>query len=210
MRLFVGDNQVRVEYRHNELEVVEIYDMANQRVLLLVPKQKLYMQRALPPGEVINPMLAPRDNNPCAAIAQGQCEKLGSETLYGRSVSKWQVTVVAQGKTLRSLHWIDDQRLMSLRDAWPDGSVSELTLQDSAAREGRITERWERVTAHPDGKKEITKQWYDPELKIAVREERPGGFVREITHIRIAKQAAALFQVPAGYRLVENNAPQHE
>jgi len=137
--------------------MVEIYDMANPRVLLLVPKQELYMQRSLPPGQVVNPMLPPRDSNPCTVMPEGRCEKLDSEMLHGRPVSKWQVAVDQQGKTLRSLHWIDDERLMSLRDVWLDGSVSELTLQGTAKRDGRVAERWKRVTVHADGRSETTR-----------------------------------------------------
>lgn len=205
MQLYVGDNQVRVEYRYGATDMVKIYDMANQRLLVLVPQQKIYMQRGLPSGRSVNPMLPPRDSNPCSVIPEGQCEKLGSENLFGRPVSKWEVTVDQQGKALHSLHWIDEERLMSLRDVWPDGSVSELTLQGTERRDERVTERWQRVTEHLDGTKDVTTQWYDPELRISVREERPGGLVREITRIRIAKQPEKLFQAPPDYRRVEEN-----
>jgi hypothetical protein len=209
-QLFVGDNQVRLEYRRGELDMVEIYDMNNHHTLLLVPQQKVYMQRAFLPGQVVNPMLPPRDSNPCTVMPEGECKKLGSETLYGRPVSKWEVTVKRQGKMLRSLHWIDDDRLMSLRDVWPDGSVSELKLQDIEEFDGRTSERWQRTTVRPDGKNETTTQWYDPELRITVREELPGGFIREIRHIRVAKQPATLFQVPEDYLCVEDRAETQE
>jgi hypothetical protein len=205
-QLFVGDNQVRLDYRRGELDMVEIYDMKNQRVLLLVPQQKVYMQRGFPPGQAVNPMLPPKDSNPCAALAEGQCKKLGTEMRYGRPVSKWEVMIDQQGETLRSLHWIDDERMMSLRDVWPDGSVSELVLQGTEKVDGRPTERWQRTTTHKDGKKDVQTQSYDPELQIVVREELPGGFIREIKQIRVARQPAELFQIPAGYRLAEDDA----
>ncbi len=205
-QLNVGDNQVRLEYKRDKQELVEIYDMKNHRVLLLMPQQKQYRQRVLPAGPAANPMVPSRDSNPCSAMPEGECKKLGSESLYGRSVSKWEVTLKREDETLHSLHWIDDERKMSLRDVWPDGSVSELVLQGRENFDGRATERWQRTTTHPDGKKEVAKQWYDPELQIAIREELPGGFVREIKHIRIAKQPAELFRVPAGYSLVEGGA----
>jgi len=203
-QLFVGDNRIRLEYRKGDLDMVKIYDMENQRVLFLVPQQKIYMQRTLPPGQAVNPMLPPRESNPCSVMPEGECKKLASETLYGRPVSNWEVTIKRKGKILHSLHWIDDVRLMSLRDVWPDGSVSEMKLLDIEDFDGQKTERWQRITVHPGGKKEVAIQWYDPELCIAVREELPGGFVREIRHIRIENQPAALFRVPKDYRLVDN------
>jgi hypothetical protein len=143
-------------------------------------------------------------------MPEGQCNKLGSEALYGRPVSRWEVTVDRQGEVVRSLHWIDDDRLMSLRDMWPDGSVSELRLIDIEMLDGRKTERWQRTTMRSDGKKDVTTQWYDPELKIAVREELSGGYFREIRNIRVEKQPATLFQVPMDYRLVEEQMEKRE
>jgi len=204
-KLFVGDNKVRLEYRKGGLEIVEIYDMENQRLLLLVPEQKIYMQRDFPPGQVVNPILPPGESNPCSVMPEGKCKKLGDETMYGRPVSHWEVTLKRQGTTLHSLHWIDDERLMSLRDVWPDGSISEMKLLGIEDIDGEKTERWQRTTVHPDGKKEVAVQWYDPLLGIAVREELPGGYVREIRDIRVGKQPEALFQVPDGYRQVDSN-----
>jgi hypothetical protein len=40
---------------------------------------------------------------------------------------------------------------------------------------------------------------------MAVREEQPGGYIREIKGIRIADQPENLFQVPDGYQLIDNN-----
>ena len=120
-KLFVGDNRVRVEYRKGGLDIVEIYDMENQCVFFMIPAQKIYMQRDIPPGQVPNPILPSRENDPCSVMPEGECRKLASETLYGRPVSKWEVTIERKGKILHSLHWIDDDRLMSLRDVWPDG-----------------------------------------------------------------------------------------
>jgi len=207
-QLFVGDNQVRLEHRRGDLDMVEIYDMKHQRLFFLVPQQKIYMQRAMPTGQVMNPMLPPKNSNPCAAMPEGQCQKLGSEKLYGRPVSKWQVTVDRQGRKLQSLHWIDDERMMSLHDVWPDGSVSELVPKGTEKFGGRMTERWQRTTTHSNGKKDVTTQWYDPELQMTVREELPGGFFREIKDIHVASQPPRLFQVPADYKLVDKGA-QH-
>jgi hypothetical protein len=206
-QMYVGDNQVRLEHDADGQSTVEIYDLKNQRVLLLIPDKKVYMQRDLPHSGASNPMLPPKDSNPCAALADAQCKKIGTDSLFGRSVVQWEVTVESQGKQLRSLHWIDDQRHMSLRDVWPDGATTESILEGTESLNGRATERWRRTTTLPDGKKQTTTQWYDPELKIAVREELPGGYFREITNIRVAPQPPALFQVPAGYRRVESDNP---
>ncbi len=45
-------------------------------------------------------------------------------------------------------------------------------------------------------------RWFDPELNLAIREEFPGGFVREMKNIKLAPQDASLFEVPAGYKKI--------
>lgn len=204
-QLYVGDNQVRLEHSRNGQPTVEIYDMKHQRMLLLVPEQKVYMQRDFTMGAAGNPITSPTDSNPCASMSDAQCKKVGTDTLYGRSVSQWEMSVERDDKTLNSLHWMDDERHMSLRDVWPDGSTTESILQGKEMLYGRPTERWEQTTTGPNGKKRTTIQWYDPELKIAVREEMPGGLFREIRDIRVAPQPASLFDVPAGYERVESD-----
>jgi hypothetical protein len=205
-RLYVGDNQVRMEHERDGRQVVEIYDMNKRRVLFLVPGQKIYMQRDLSAEAMTGPVLKSKDSNPCSAMRDGDCRKLGSESLYGRPVSRWEVTVKHQGKTLRSLHWIDDQRLMSLRDVWPDGSTTESILKGVESLDGRETERWQRTTTTSGGGRQETTLWYDAELQLAVREELPGGYYREIKDIHVAPQPPDLFTVPAGYRRVEQES----
>lgn len=205
--LYVGDNQVRMEHRRGDADMIEIYDMNAQRVLLLVPQQKTYMQRELPEGAAVNPMLPEDKRNPCSALADSSCKQMGSESLYGRSVSKWEVSVVRQGKTRHSLHWIDDERLMSLRDVWPDGSVTELKLAGIEKLDGRNTERWQKTTTYADDKQDTSTQWYDLELQIIIREELPGGFFRELKSIKVAPQPPALFRVPVDYKRADVPEP---
>jgi hypothetical protein len=177
--------------------------MKHQRMLLIVPEQKVYMQRDFNTGTAANPITPPTDSNPCASVPDAQCKKVGTDTLYGRAVSQWEMSVERDGETLNSLHWMDDERHMSLRDVWPDGSTTESILQGKEMLDGRPTERWKQTTTGPDGKTHTTVQWYDPELRIAVREEMPGGLFREIRDIRVAPQPASLFEVPAGYTQVQ-------
>ncbi len=199
-QIFVGDNQVRVEYQQDSQTLVQIFDMKNQRVVMMVPEQASYMERKVPIQGQVNPMLPPTDSNPCSRAPDAQCKLLATESLYGRQVSKWEMVVTHEGKTLRSLHWMDAERHMPLREEWPDGTVSELRLTGYEKLDGRATERWEMQTTRPDGETMKSTQWYDPELQIAIREELPGGFFRELRDIRVAPQPAHLFSVPANYK----------
>ncbi|MGB5535191.1 MAG: hypothetical protein WBN08_04760, partial [Thiogranum sp.] len=151
-QIYVGDNQVRLEYEKDSQTKVEIYDMKNQRALLLVPEQASYMERKVPQEEQTNPMLPPSDSNPCSRIREAKCKLLAIESLYGREVSKWEMVLSHEGKTLRSLHWMDAERHTPLREQWPDGTVSELRLMGDEMLSGRATERWEMKTTRPDSK----------------------------------------------------------
>jgi hypothetical protein len=108
--------------------------------------------------------------------------------------------------TDRSLHWIDPQRQMPLRQILPDGRVTELTLHGQQRLNGRQVEHWEQSLSLPDGEIQRASQWYDPQLQIAIREELPGGYFRELRNIVVAVQPAQLFEVPAGYQRLERPA----
>jgi hypothetical protein len=58
-------------------------------------------------------------------------------------------------------------------------------------------------TTRSDGQSMKSTQWYDPELQIAIREELPGGYFRELRSIQLGPQPDHLFSVPDGYRLVQ-------
>lgn len=199
-QIYVGDNRVRLEYEQDGQPVIEIYDMANQRALLLVPQQNGYLERKLPPGGIMNPMLPPTDTSPCDQVPDAQCTRLGSEVIYERPVSKWEMLVARDGQPVRSLHWIDEQRHMPLRQLWEDGAVSQMRPLGQESLHGRSTERWEVSVKPDDGEPMLSTQWYDPELRIVIREELPGGYFRALRNIRVAPQPKNLFEVPAGYR----------
>jgi len=201
-QIYVGDNQVRLEYQKGSQTKVEIYDMKNQRALLLVPQQASYMERKVPQEEQTNPLLPPSDSNPCSRIREAKCKLLATESLYGREVTKWEMVLTQDGKTLRSLHWMDEERHTPLREQWPDGTVSELRLMGDEMLNGRATERWEMKITGPEGKPVQSTRWYDPELQIAIREELSGGYFRELRDIRVAPQPDHLFTVPANYKRV--------
>jgi hypothetical protein len=202
-QIFVGDNQVRLEYTKDDQFMVEIYDMKNQRALLLVPQQSSYMQRQMSNGRIGNPMLPPSQSDPCVHVPAAKCSYLTSESMHGRKVTKWEMVVNREGQNLNSLRWIDDVRHIPLREQWPDGTVSELRPLGQESLNGRPAERWEMKVTRPDGKQMLSTQWYDPELQIAVREELPGGNYRELRSIRIGLQPEQLFSVPAGYKQLE-------
>lgn len=202
-RIYVGDNRVRLDYRQDGKAMIEIYDIENQRALLLVPQYTAYIEQEIPPGGLKNPLLPPGEASPCSFAQQAECKRLGEDTLYGKPVVLWEMTIRRDDQMLRSLHWIDEQRQMPLRQLWEDGTLSEMRPLGNTLLDGRDTERWQLTVTRDDVESIQSTQWYDPELEIVIREELPGGYFRELTDIQLAEQPEQLFRIPGSYRKLE-------
>ena len=85
----------------------------------------------------------------------------------------------------------------------PDGSVADLKMIRKEKINGRDTEKWERTLSRPDGQNIKSYQWYDASLEIAIREELPGGYVRELKNIEVSKQPEKLFNIPENYKRID-------
>ena len=212
-RIFVGDNRVRLEYRRNDKPVIEVYDLQQQRVLLLLPEQSSYMEQRVPGENMTNPLLPANGENPCAGNRNAKCNLLGSEVIHGREVKKWEMVISRDDKQLHSLHWLDVERGMPLRQIWHDGAVSEMLPAGQHVLNGRKTERWKTTVTRPGGQTTQSYQWYDPELQLTVREELAGGYYRELRNIKVGVQPETLFTVPDDFRRIPapgTNALPHE
>jgi hypothetical protein len=117
----------------------------------------------------------------------------------GRASVKWEISGTRDGKAVTTTQWIDKERGIPLRQEFPDGGKMTLSLVGKETLEGRAAEKWEMVVEAPERQATRTFQWYDPELKLAIRQEFPGGAVSELKNVRVGKQPDDLFVVPAGY-----------
>ena len=199
-KMFVGDGRVRMEMSAQGQTLVRITDEKRKVEWLLFPDQKTYLERQAGPdqaGSASSPSAAAAD--PCAGIPGLSCRKLGDEDVGGRPAAKWEITGNQDDKPVTSLQWIDRERGIPLRQQFPDGGKMDLSLRGKEMLEGRAVEKWEVTVEAPGRQPSHTFQWYDPELKLAVRQEFPAGGVSELKNIRIGKQPEDLFVVPAGY-----------
>ena len=206
-KMFVGDGKVRIEMAAQGQNLVRITDEKRRVEWVLFPEQKNYLERKAGPdqGKAV-PDPAAFAVDPCAGATSLTCRKVGEEPISGRPTVKWEITGNQEGKSVTSIQWIDKERGIPLRQEFPDGGKMALSLQGKETIEGRAVEKWEVVVEAPGRQASRTFQWYDPELKLAVRQEFPGGGVSELKNIRVGKQPDDLFVVPAGYTL----APQSE
>lgn len=76
--------------------------------------------------------------------------------------------------------------------------ASVCTRIGPATVSGRRTEKWKIESKRSWGTK-VVFQYLDSELGMPIKEEEPGGAVREFENIVIAPQPARLFEVPSGF-----------
>jgi len=202
-KMYVSNDAVRTESLINNIPVVEIVNTKLKTRVLLIEKEKVYLQQYNNPrlkkmvSKKTKPMI------PCAGMENTTCKKLTTEKINNRDTEKWQFTLVENGKNYNSLHWIDVQFRMPVREFFHNGTVMELTMLGAETLGGRLTEKWFMLLTHADGRKVSVTQWYDPELKITTREEMSGGYVRELRSIKVEKQRTVLFELPKGYTKIE-------
>ena len=199
-RMFVGDGRTRMEMSQKDREVVRISDVKRGMEWILFPADKTYLERGAPAGAETAPPAAPTaETDPCVGAPGLTCRRVGIEDVNGRAAVKWEMTATEQGQTMTAAQWLDVERGLPLKQVLPNGQTMELKLIGPEKLDGRAVEKWEVTTSLPSQQPVATFQWYDPELKLAVREEFPGGFVSELKNIKVGAQPDDLFAVPAGY-----------
>jgi hypothetical protein len=203
-KIYIGDGRMRTDITVNGKTMIQIVDMKQQTAYMLDPAGQSYMVRKAGPGEVMpgGASVAAKDANPCAGMQNLGCTRLGVEDVNGRPAEKWEMVNTSPGQSGKMIIWLDQERHIPVRQSLPDGSTMEMHLIGRETLNGRITEKWEMTATRPGGQKYVVEQWFDPVLKMNIREERPGGFVSEFRNIKIGKQPADLFTVPANYKEV--------
>lgn len=202
MRMFIGEHAVRTEYMMGDQLVAEIIEPEKKRRILLIPYQGTYMEQVGEKMPRIQFGTRPNMTNPCADMEGVTCHRAGEEVINGRPAVKWVFVSTFQDKTMKSTHWIDKARGLALKEQFPDGTRTELRHIADEMLGKRKTEKWELQVTGKNGKKTTSLQWYDPELQVTIREELPGGYVRELRNIKIGPQPPELFEVPPGYQKV--------
>jgi len=198
VKMFISKNAVRTESMMNGNMVIEIVYPNDKRRVLLNQHRKTYIeQKAEKNSSAKSKKLS---SSPCSGILNATCKKLGKEKINGRNATKWEMTVQRNRRSFKSLHWLDKKHHMPLREQFPDGTVSTMTMSGKEKINGRNTEKWNIKATRSNAQSIESQQWYDPKLKMVIREILPGGYVRELRNIKVAKQNKSLFKVPSDYK----------
>lgn len=195
-KLFVGKNVVRTEVETSDGIIIDIVFPFKGMLIKLNTKHQQYIE--IP----IEKQKSDKDNNPCNRIRNASCTLIGTEKVDGRDAQKWQILADQQGKKVRTLHWVDVKRQLAVREFFNDGSMAEMKYEKNEAINGRQTEKWVRTISRPDGSIVSSYQWYDPQLEIAIKEELPGGYIRELNNIKVGVQKKSIFDIPDNYEMI--------
>lgn len=198
VKMFISKKAVRTESKMNGNTVVEIvYEKEKRRVLLNTMRKTYVEQKTQNKNTVVTHDMS---RSPCAGITNTTCKKLGAEKINGRKATKWEMTVLRNGRSFKSLYWLDDKYHMPLREQLHDGTVATMALSGKEKVNGRNTEKWTFSAIRPDGQTMESQQWYDPKLKMVIREALSGGYVRELRNIKVSRQDKNLFKIPSDYK----------
>lgn len=201
-RIYVGKQRIRSEMQQNGQPVVSIIDTDQKITWVLYPQQRSYIEYSgggsMPDTE---------SGSPCEGIPGAECRRLGEEQIQGRPAVKWSVTVPGQGGTVQSTQWIGKQRSILLRQEIQGGPVMEQTMLGVEKLQGREVEKWEMVMTQGAQQQRSTR-WFDPQLNLAIKEQNPGGYLRELRNIQVGPQPPALFTIPSDYRKIVPQSPK--
>lgn len=197
MKMYVTENAVRSEYTSPRGQVIEIVMRKEQRRITLFPEHKSYREET---GVAIpNERFQSKDASPCAGVPNVTCKKIADEKLNGIDTEKWEFVSNITDTEIRTTHWFNKQYRFPVKQNYPDGTISELHKITTETVSNREAQKWQLVITRPNGMRHESFQWYDPELRIAIREEIPGGYIRELRNITLGKPDASLFKIPEGY-----------
>jgi len=196
-RVFITKYAIRNEYEQDGNKVIEIIYPDEQKRVLMFPADKVFIEQHAPAYP--DRRVAVGDS-PCAKLQGTLCKKLGNEVINGIDTEKWEFSRVDKGQPVHTLHWIDRERELPIREFFADGTVVEMSLLGDDTLEKRKVEKWRMQVIGAKNQRAQFLQWYDPELKLVIREEHPDGYVRELRDISVARLKDSLFTIPKDYQ----------
>ncbi|MCF6232527.1 MAG: hypothetical protein L3J36_05435 [Rhodobacteraceae bacterium] len=196
-----GEN-MRLEYEQNGQRIVQILLPEQGVMYILEPTSQSYFELR---GQAVPNTIGTGSATPCDdQSGLALCKRVGSDTVSGISVERWLMASLPQTKPL-SILW-DPTRRQALRQDYPDGASMVMRFKSMQTLNGRAAEYWSIKTTTPGHKTKTGGWWFDPELRVVVREELPGGEVRRLENIIVGAVDPVAFTVPQGWQKRESAA----
>jgi hypothetical protein len=131
-KLYFSGSKMRMDMNSGGRDAVMIYDIASKTSYMIMPQQKMYMEmkagqmaRNLPK---ISDLKSYDPDHPCAQQENMTCEKIGSETIDGRSTDHWTFKDDKDGSVMHA--WIDRKIHYPIRTTTPDSQMDISNIQE--------------------------------------------------------------------------------
>ena len=149
-RMFWKDGKVRYEYLEDGVLMAQIFDKAKARLTWLDTENKLYLQKAMTPEQMRDPVLdsVKGNSNPCITFIGAECTRLKETTINNRRAVKWLITIDDHGRDRHIFQWLDKKLNIPLRQENPDGSIMDAEIQDGVDLNGRKARKQEIYLVH--------------------------------------------------------------
>lgn len=198
-----GEN-MRLEFDQNGQHIIQILLPQQGVMYILEPQSQSYQELR---GQAVPATAGAANAVPCTARSNlAVCEQVGSDIVSGIRVERWVLASQPQTQPLTIL-W-DPTRRQALRQDFPDGSSTAMRFLSMETLNDRPVEHW-AIETRATGREPLTGGWwFDPELRVVVREELPGGEIRRLDNIQIGAVDPQVFQVPEGWQKRDPETPQ--
>lgn len=199
---------MRLEFEQDGQQIIQILRPTEGITYILYPESRSYIAQSGPaqPEEFLESYTPP-----CPAEAeQGglRCTRLGHEMVGGIPVERWHISDADYTGQMVIL-W-DPSRKRALRQEMSNGTLVQMSLLGIQQIEGRNAEHWVTEVSRQDAATMRSEWWYDPELKLVLRETLPGNTLRQLTNISTSPVDPALFTVPDGWQRITAPTPLTE
>lgn len=190
-----GEN-MRLEYEQNGQKIIQILLPEQRAMYILEPVSRTYFELR---GQAVPDTIGAGTATPCDdQSGLALCKRVGSDTVSGISVERWLMAANPQTKPL-SILW-DPTRRQALRQDYPDGGSMVMRFKSMQTLNGRAAEHWSIETSTPGNDLKTGGWWFDPELRVVVREELPDGAVRQLVNIIVGAVDPVAFTIPQGWQ----------
>jgi len=140
-KYFVGKDRIRMDMMVGGMPAgshITVFDGDQVTMYMLMPQMKQYMksvgtQEALEDEIPALMFGSPEDaDHPCRSDPEISCEKIGSDTLLGRSVDKYLVKAVEDGVPTESTMWFDRELLFPIKIEADEGNMEATSIEIGA------------------------------------------------------------------------------
>lgn len=195
-RITKSGADMRLEFVQAGHQVIQIFRRAKGLIYVLDPAAHSYYEIQGAPDPTASDV---GYQPPCDRDTQpATCRFTGTEVTSGITAEVWELGQT--GQAVKVL-W-DGARKRALRQEFPDGSVMAMHFVGMDQINGRKVEHWAIEVTAP-GQAAASGSWYyDPELRVELREDLPSGEMRSLENIHVGAVDASAFSVPAGWTQV--------